>query len=391
MTPPIKVCHLITDLEAGGAERNLVNVVTHADSSRIVSEVISLLDPGIMAAELTAAGIPVTSLGMRRGRPSLAGLVSLVRHLRRSTPTILVTWLYHADLLGYLASRFTPSTRLVWNLRCSDIARAPDQRALRLLLRLLASLSPKPDVVVVNSVRGRHFHQEMGYKPRQWMHVANGVDTERFRPRPTEKARLRVRLGLPADARVIGLVARLHPMKDHETFLRAAALFSEHDQDARFVLCGSGCRPDSDILRPLIEGLGLAGRVMLLGERTDLDIIYPAFDVLTQSSAYGEGLPNVVIEAMACGVPCVVTDVGDSRDVVGETGLVLPPRDPQALARGWEKVLSERPGTLGENARLRILERYSIERACMDYEALYERLAWGDPVEDQSALRRSAR
>jgi glycosyltransferase involved in cell wall biosynthesis len=122
-----------------------------------------------------------------------------------------------------------------------------------------------------------------------------------------------------------------------------------------------------------------------------LDIIYPAFDVLTQSSAYGEGLPNVVIEAMACGVPCVVTDVGDSRDVVGETGLVLPPRDPQALARGWEKVLSERPGTLGENARLRILERYSIERACMDYEALYERLAWGDPVEDQSALRRSAR
>ena len=391
MTPLIKVCHLITDLEAGGAERNLVNVVTHADSSRIASEVISLLDPGIMASELTAAGVPVTSLGMRRGRPSLDGLVSLVRHLRRTTPTILLTWLYHADLLGYLASRFTPSTRLVWNLRCSDIARAPDQRPLWHLVRTLARLSRKPDVVVVNSVRGQHFHQEIGYKPRQWMHVANGVDTKRFRPRPAERAGMRARLGLPADARVIGLVARLHPMKDHETFLRAAALFSRHDRDARFVLCGAGCGPDSETMRPLIESLGLNGRVILLGERTDLDNIYPAFDVLAQSSAYGEGLPNVVIEAMACGIPCVATDVGDSRDVIGETGLVLPPRDPQALARAWEKFFAEQPRTLGENARLRILEHYSIARASVDSEALYERLAWGDPLEDQGALRRSAR
>ena len=109
MTPRIKVCHLITYLDAGGAERNLVNVVTHADSSRIASEVVSLLDPGVMSDELTAAGVPVTSLGMRRGRPSLDGLVSLVRHLRRTSPTILLTWLYHADLLGYLASRFTPA------------------------------------------------------------------------------------------------------------------------------------------------------------------------------------------------------------------------------------------------------------------------------------------
>jgi glycosyltransferase involved in cell wall biosynthesis len=375
MTPPIKVCHLITDLEAGGAERNLVNVVTHANSSRIASEVISLLDPGVMAAEITAAGIPVTSLGMQRGRPNLDGLVSLVHHLHRTTPTILVTWLYHADLLGYLASRFTPSMRLVWNLRCSDIARAPDQRQLWHLVRTLAFLSRKPDVVVVNSVRGQHFHQEIGYKPRQWMHVANGVDTERFRPRPTERASLRARLGLPTDARVIGLVARLHPMKDHETFLRAAAAFSKHHQDARFVLCGSGCGPNSETILPLIESLGLAGRVVLLGERTDLDKIYPVFDVLAQSSAYGEGLPNVVIEAMACGVPCVATDVGDSRDVIGETGIVLPPRDPQALAHGWETFFAEPARILGEHARLRILDRYSINRAGEDYEALYHHLA----------------
>ena len=375
MIPPIKVCHLITDLEAGGAERNLVNVVTRADRTRIANEVISLLDPGIMAEELEAAGVPVTSLGMRRGRPSLKGLVSLVGHLRRTTPTILLTWLYHADFLGYLASRFAPATRLVWNLRCSDIARAPDQRPLWHLVRTLARLSAKPDVVVVNSVREQRFHQEIGYHPKQWLHVANGVDTDRFRPRPAERASLRARLGLPADARVIGLVARLHPMKDHETFLRAASLFAERDRDARFVLCGSGCGPDSEAMRTLVESLGLAGRVVLLGERTDLDNIYPAFDVLAQSSAYGEGLPNVVIEAMACGVPCVATDVGDSRDVIGETGLVLPPRDPEALARGWEKFFTERPRTVGANARVRILKHYSIDRARIDYESLYYHLA----------------
>ena len=161
----------------------------------------------------------------------------------------------------------------------------------------------------------------------------------------------------------------------HATFLRAAALFSRHDRDARFVLCGSGCGPDSETMRSLIESLGLSGRVILLGERTDLDNIYPAFDVLTQSSAYGEGLPNVVIEAMACGVPCVATDVGDSRDAIGETGLVLPPRDPQALARGWETFFAERPRVLGENARHRVLEHYSINRARIDYEALYYHLA----------------
>src|SRR5262245_55821086 len=139
--PLIKVCHLITDLEAGGAERNLVNLVIHGDRSRIASEVVSLLEPGLMAGELKAAGIPVTSLGMGRGRAGPAGLIALARHLRRSRPTILQTWLYHADLLGYLASRFAPATRLVWNLRCSDIARAPDEKPLWRLVRLLALLS----------------------------------------------------------------------------------------------------------------------------------------------------------------------------------------------------------------------------------------------------------
>src|SRR5262245_47421071 len=147
----IKVCHLITDLDAGGAERNLVNLVTQSDRSRIANEVVSLLTPGIMGSELAAAGIPITSLGMRRGHADPVGLVKLIRHLRRTRPAILQTWLYHADLLGFAASRLARSTRLVWNLRCSDIAQAPDQGPLWRIVRLLARLSHKPAAVVGNS------------------------------------------------------------------------------------------------------------------------------------------------------------------------------------------------------------------------------------------------
>jgi glycosyltransferase involved in cell wall biosynthesis len=373
--PLIKVCHLITDLEAGGAERNLVNLVTHFDRSRIDSEVVSLLAPGIMAPEIRAAGIPVTSLGMGRGRAGPAGLIALARHLRRSKPNILQTWLYHADLLGYLASRFAPSTQLVWNLRCSDIARASDQKPLWRLVRMLALLSRKPQAVVVNSARGQEFHQEIGYRPKLWMRIANGVDTERFRPRAAERDGLRAKLGLLVDAQVIGLVARCHPMKDHETFLHAAAQFARARASARFVLCGAGSGSQS--MQELIARLGLTGRVVLLGERSELDDIYPSFDLLALSSAYGEGSPNVLIEAMACGVPCVATDVGDSRAVVGDTGVVVAPRDAAALAHGFERVLAGKQA-MGEAARRRVLDHFSLDRARLCYQDLYQSLAGGD-------------
>jgi glycosyltransferase involved in cell wall biosynthesis len=376
----IRVCHLITALDAGGAQRNLVNLVARPGSDRIVNDVVSMVEPGMMAAELRAAGIAVTSLGMRRGRASLKGMASLVQHLRRTRPTILLTWLYHADLIGYFASRFARNTQLVWNLRCSDIADDPKESMLRAMLHVLARLSARPSLVVVNSKAGRLFHQKWGYRPKAWAEIGNGVDAHRFRPRPTERAELRARLGLSADARVIGLVARQHPMKDHRTFLEAAAIFAQHEPGARFVLCGEGCEPFSK-LKTLVGTLNLSDRALLLGAQTAMEDIYPTFDVLAMSSAYGEGFPTVLIEAMACGVPCVATDVGDSKDIVSDTGMIVPIRDPQALATGWQDILAHEPGLLGRNARWRIDELYSVESARERYLALYEALAQGGSFE----------
>jgi glycosyltransferase involved in cell wall biosynthesis len=237
-------------------------------------------------------------------------------------------------------------------------------------------MSKLPQAVIVNSEKGKEFHGEFGYRPRRWALIPNGVDTGRFRPNPETRPDMRRRIGVAADALVIGLVARFHPMKDFPTFLQAAHQFARIRQDAQFVLCGEGADRQNGELVKMIEELGLKDRVSLLGTRSDMQDVYPAFDMLALSSAYGEGFPNVLIEAMACGVPCVATDVGDSRAIVADTGIVVPPRDPDALMRGWNAVAAGcRSGPLGECARARAVDQYSIDRVCLLYERLYHDLS----------------
>lgn len=368
----IRICHVITDLNTGGAERMLVNVVTRLDRARFSNEVISLIEPGIMAGELRAAGIPIISLNMRRGRPSLSGLLALVRSLRQSRPAIVQSWLYHADLAATLASWFVPAASLVWNLRCSDIPNQSGAERLDWIVRLLARMATRPQAVVVNSEKGMAFHRAIGYRPRRWELIPNGVDTARFRPRPELRPEIRRKIGIAVDATVIGLVARDHPMKDVETFLRAANRFAEICKNAHFVMCGQGLDQRNGDISKKIAGLGLQDRVSLLGARGDMENMYPAFDALALSSAYGEGFPNVLIEAMACGIPCVATDVGDSRAIVTDAGVVVPPRDPGALVRGWSTVTdAAQSEQFGAHARARAVDQYSIDRVCLLYERLY--------------------
>lgn len=371
----IRICHLINHLEPGGAERALVNIIANLNPGRFSNEVVTLTEPGWFARELASAGIKVNHLGMRRGIPTPSGLYALVRHLQKSKPTILQTWMYHSDLAGTIASRFVPGVRLAWNIRCSDIVMHPGQRRLGWIVWLLAHLSRKPEAVVVNSESGLRFHSGIGFHPRRWVKIVNGVDVARFRPSQHARAETRARLGIAADAPLIGLIAHFRPMKDHATFLRAAGLFAGRRPEARFVLCGYDCTADNAELSGLIGEAGLRDRISLLGFKEDVETIYPALDLLTLSSKLGEGSPNVLIEAMACGVPCVATDVGDSREIIGDAGLVVPPRDPEALARAWEKILAGREENWAIRARARAAGSYSLDRICRSYEGLYEEMA----------------
>ena len=373
---------MITSLDTGGAERSLVNLVTAMNRDEFENEVITLLKPGSMAQALAQAGIPVTSMDIGRYRLNPAALLSLIRYLRRKKPAILQTWLYRADFFGSVAGLFAKPDHLVWNVRSSQINRPGIGRSTRYLARLLAMLSGRPDAIIVNSHDGQRYHERIGYRPKQWVNIANGVDLQRFRPRRDERATLRTRLGVPADAAAIGLVARDHPMKDIDTFLRAASRFQREHDNARFVLCGDGLGPGNSTLTKLVRALDLDRNIVLLGRRSDIELIYPAFDLLTLCSIAGESFPNVLCEAMACDVPCVATDIGDSAEIIGDCGLIVPERDPEALTRAWHTLLEKpsQPGT--ETSRSRIAARYSLERMCAQYESFYRSLMQKSPKRD---------
>jgi glycosyltransferase involved in cell wall biosynthesis len=374
----IKIIHVITGLIGAGAETMLYKLVSRLDQDIFQNMVISLQDQGIMGRRISDLGIPVYALGLRPGRPNPLPLVRLVSLLRRHRPQILQTWLYHADLVGLLAGRLAGVPAIAWNLRCSEMRQADFSRGLSLITWMLAQLSSRPQAIVANSLAGRRDHERLGYRQPRWAIIPNGFDVDLFRPCTPECANIRRDLGLPATAPLIGLVARFHPMKDHANFMAAAAHLHKLRPEANFVLVGKGVDARNIDLMNQVNELGLAGQVHLMGERRDIADITKILDIATSASAYGEGFPNAIGEAMACGVPCVVTDVGDSAYLVGETGEVVPPRAPAALAAAWQKILSlsdSKRQTLGRLARQRIVAHFSLAQVVQQYERFYVELA----------------
>jgi glycosyltransferase involved in cell wall biosynthesis len=363
------ILHLITGLDSAGAERMLVRLAARLDRHRHQSVVVSMTGPGRLGPQLAAAGTTLLSLDMPRGLPDPRGLVRLVHILRRVQPDIVQTWLYHADLLGLVGCRVArASCRLFWNIRCTDMAGSVGLR------RLLAWSSRLPEIVVVNSLAGLRFHEAVGYRPRRWAYIPNGCDTAEFRFDVEGRRSLRSEWGITDQSVAIGLPARYHPMKDHENFLAAAALLAEQRPEVVFILAGSGTDCTNEQLAEAVARRGLVGRVRLLGDRSDMARVYSALDITTLSSAYGEGSPNVLVEAMACGRPCIATDCGDAAQLLGPPGLIVPRRDPAALAAAWDRLVAIGPAgrdALGREARRRAVERYDLAAIAARYDALY--------------------
>jgi glycosyltransferase involved in cell wall biosynthesis len=376
----MNVVHVITGLEIGGAETMLSRLLATTDRERFTSSVVALGRWGPIGDRIAELGVPVTALDLGPDAGLPTGLSRLGVLLRRARPAVVQTWLYHADLLGGLAARLVAWAPVVWGIHNTNLDPALVKRGTIRAARACARLSARvPCAVVCCSETTRRLHEAFGYAPARMVVIANGVDPAAFRPDPGARDAVRAELGLTADAPLVGLVARFDPLKDHRTFVRAAAAAAAADPRARFLLAGAGADADNATLRGWIEEAGVAERTFLLGPRRDVPRLMAALDVGTLSSV-GEALPLVVAEAMACGVPCVVTDVGDAGELVGDTGLVVPPRDPGALAAAWLALLglpaAERRA-LGAAARHRIEEHYSLAATVARYEALYERVGAG--------------
>lgn len=355
-----RVMHVITGLGMGGAERMLANLVQGADGAS-QHVVVSLQSGGVYREEIEAAGVPVHDCGMIGLRSLLPGLLRLRRLMRRERPDIVKTWMYHANLMGLVALWLSGNrrmTRLFWGIRCSDMNLPDYPLQLRIVLWLNKVLSVAPEMIIGNSYAGRDVHIAAGFRDSAFAVMANGFDTDRFRPRPDRRAAVRDALALDPDAFVVAIVARTDPMKDYPLLLSAL----EEMPQVTCIAIGSGT-----------DKLDGPPNFKALGPRKDVPDLLQAADALVSTSAFGEGMSNSIGEAMATGLPVVATDVGDSKALVRDGGLVIRNRDKAAFVAAVERLRADPDlrRNLGEIARARIETVYSLRHCRRAFDRLF--------------------
>lgn len=375
----IKVMHVITTLGPGGAENMLCGIASGMDSTKFQNEVVSLTGILDLAGRMQALGVPVRALHMKVALPNPLLVVRLAQWMRQSKPDVIQTWMYHANLAGTLAARLAGGLPVVWGIHHSTLDPRVDKHRTVLINRACAFLSRKfPARIVCCSEASLRIHKSLAYAAEKLEVIPNGFDLERVKPDPAARLSVREELGLPPETLLIGMPARFHPQKDHRNFVQAAAYLRREVPNVHFLVCGLGVTWQNSKLAEWIDEAGIRDSCHLLGMRQDMARLFAAMDIATTASVSGEAFPIVIGEAMACEIPCVVTDVGDSALIVGDTGKVVAPGDPVALAEAWQDLIEAGPNVrrrLGTAARHRVEQNFALPAIVKRYQAVYEKLA----------------
>jgi glycosyltransferase involved in cell wall biosynthesis len=354
----------------------LLRLAAGTDRSRYLPSVLALRG-GAMAAEFAAQGVEVFDAALGGALRLPAALRAISRHARSLRPHVIQGWMNHGNLAAWHAARALPTRpALLWGIRQSLYDVKLEKLATRMVIRAEAMLSRAPDAIVFNAALAVEQHRAAGFTNARMEVIPNGFDAQLFCADSAARSARRTEWGMDDDAEVIGIVGRAHSMKDFPTFFEAMARVLETRPRARVVAVGLGVPELAPLLAAKMTPAARA-RVLLLPERRRLEQLYPALDLLCSTSLHGEGFPNVVAEAMACEVPCVVTDVGDAGAVVGDTGMVAPRANPTAVAAAVLKLLQaddERRVERGRNARARVIAHYSIGSVVSRYLQLYDSL-----------------
>jgi len=332
----MRVLHVITSLNDGGAEAVLFRLVSHNPEN--MHEVICLTNESKYGALLRNIGVKVTTLDMPRGQLTVSGLLQLWRGVKCSSADVIQTWMYHADLLGGIVGKLA-GVPVVWGIRSTTL-NSKYSAGTTWIVRTCALLSRRlPARIVACANAALQVHGKLGYDLSRMAVIPNGYDLSRFAPDGEARVRLRSEWSVTEHIPVIGMVGRFDPYKDHSNLITALGLLKERGRYFKTVLVGMGIDEHNRDLVTQIQCAGLNDKVQLLGEQRDIPKIMSALDIHTLSS-FAEAFPNVLAEAMACGTPCVATDVGDAAFIVRDTGWIVPPRDSNALANAIESALS---------------------------------------------------
>lgn len=392
----MKILHVITGMGAGGAETALCRMIESLRPPKYEHYVVALNTAGANGSQsdrVRAAGAALACLDVRPSAPNPLALIRLRRIVRSWAPDVVQGWMYHANLAAALTSGSTP---LLWSIRQTLCANNREKPLTWLVIRAGAWLSSRPVAIAYNARISSEQHGAYGYRPDRARVIANGIDVCAFKPDPASRLAVRAELGFSERAFVLGHFAHWRPMKDHATAMKAAAELVATYPEAAFIFAGDGMEESNAELTSLISAHGLRTHVKLCGRRSDVARLMTSVDLGYSSSAWGEAFSNAIAEAMACGVPCVATDVGAAREIIGNCGIVVPPSDAAALCRAWRTIMEldcDVGRALGERARARIATHFSLDACAQAYANLYEELCEvrpPRPVTDISLDARSA-
>lgn len=383
-----KLIHVISGLSTGGAEMMLYKLLSRSDQ---YDESVLCLGNNLetdIARKILALGVKIypfrfskNLLDIRTISSNISSLMKLKKTVRSIKPDVIHSWMYHGNVASILIRHWAPQAKLIWNVRCSlhDINR--ETFSIKASIKICRLFSNKPDVIVYNSKTSASQHKYFGFSSNRSLVLPNGFDCELFLPNTRLREKARKQYQLDNETLVIGVVARYHAMKGHRVCLEAVKIIREKGVNFRLFLIGAGLDKENEKLVELISQYQLEEQVTLLGEQSQIENFTRMFDVLISSSIWGEAFSNSIGEAMASAVPCVVTDVGDSAWIVGDTGIIVPPGDAGALAEGIIKLTSlpaDARERLGIKARGRVVSQYSLQKVAQLYNDLYNKLTEKD-------------
>lgn len=373
-----KILHIITGLNVGGAENALYNLLLGGLSELFENRVVSLSTEGAFCSHIRELGIPLSSLGMKP--VNIQSFIELRKIVAEFQPDVIHGWMYHGNLAAYLSLRTVTGAKpaLVWNVR-QCLYKLRDEKFLtRQVIRANRCFSQAPDMLLYNSNLSRQQHEAFGFCSDNGLVIPNGFDLDRLSPDPETRRRVRISLGIEENACIVGHVARFHPMKDHVLFVRAAVRLALSYEDIHVLLIGRDITQQNSLLSSLVPE-HIRSRFHWLGERSDIVDLMRTMDVFCQSS-WSEAFPNVLGEAMATGIPCVATNVGDSSCIIDNTGIIVPPHDENEMFNGLHAMLNktdDERASLGKAARSRIKKKFGLKAIIGEYSKLYQNIVAG--------------